>query len=76
MMTLSMIQVFGVWASLAQMLENAALLSPCHIQNSRSREAFSGKRSLTASAEKFRARLWTVPMLFLICSQSVLCSSP
>jgi hypothetical protein len=38
MMTLNMIE-----ASVAQTVENAALLSPCHIQNSRSIADFCGR---------------------------------
>src|ERR1700688_2838572 len=67
-MTLSM---KGAW--LARTGKNAALLSPCHTQNSPPGAAFYGMRDYLVNRRRCRAAV-DGELLFLICSQSVLCS--
>jgi hypothetical protein len=71
MITLSMIE-----ALVAQLLENAALLSSCHIENSREGAAFAGKCRRSRATTKIIRWIVDSAFVFLICSHDVLSSSP
>jgi hypothetical protein len=60
-------------ASVAQSVKNAALLSPCHIQNSHRCAVFCGSRQGWVK-QLISNAMWIVAIMFLICSVVVLCT--